>query len=301
MDKLTQMKIFAKVAELGSFNMAAKHFDVTTSTVSRAVSDLEQRLFTKLLQRTTRQVYLTPHGSRYLDRCHVIFGLLDHAKAEIESPQAHASIPLSGLLRVHLRAPSVEDQLIPKLVVFQRLHRLLDLEISFGANRRKLAGSQSDVTFIESTRCVAAEAIAREHIGLSFSVACAAPSYASRNSQIHLPDTLTQHKVYFAYHDSDEPLKCYGKYGEIVATVPESALFDGTLKSVVESVCDGSGIGILPAAVALPHIESGRIVRVMPEYHFARKSIYAQYSPNRKFEPKIKHLFDFLASSLLVP
>lgn len=69
MDTLQKMRVFVRVIEAGSFTGAAQHPDSTTAYASRAVSDLEARLRTRLLNRTTRTMAFTEAGERYLRFC----------------------------------------------------------------------------------------------------------------------------------------------------------------------------------------------------------------------------------------
>ena len=69
MDHLQAMRIFARVAHLGSFTKAAEQLQLPRPTVSNAVQDLEKHLKVRLLQRTTRRVALTAEGATYYERC----------------------------------------------------------------------------------------------------------------------------------------------------------------------------------------------------------------------------------------
>jgi DNA-binding transcriptional LysR family regulator len=87
MDTLQIMRAFTRIVVTGSFTAAAKSLDVTTGAMSRAVSKLEAHLRTRLLNRSTRRLALTPAGERYLQHCLPILANLD--KAEEEARGAH--------------------------------------------------------------------------------------------------------------------------------------------------------------------------------------------------------------------
>src|SRR5471030_2508327 len=118
MDTLKSMRVFARVVEAGSFTAAAQSHDSTTGAMSRAVSDLEAHLRTRLLNRSTRRLSVTPAGERYLERCRQILADLD--KAEEEASGAHerpagtlrlfsfehwAALPAAGDLKVSSPVP----------------------------------------------------------------------------------------------------------------------------------------------------------------------------------------------------
>ncbi|WP_325095146.1 LysR family transcriptional regulator, partial [Burkholderia contaminans] len=97
MDTLQNMRVFVRVVDAGSFTAAAQQMNSTTAYASRAVSDLEAHLRTRLLNRTTRRIALTEAGERYLQRCEQILAYVDQAEAE--AGDAHARP--SGKLKVH--------------------------------------------------------------------------------------------------------------------------------------------------------------------------------------------------------
>ena len=97
MDTLQNMRAFSCVAEAGSFTAAAAMLDTTTANVSRAVSNLEAHLQTRLLNRTTRRIALTEAGKRYLLRCEQILAYVEEAEAEASDAHSRPA----GQLKVH--------------------------------------------------------------------------------------------------------------------------------------------------------------------------------------------------------
>ena len=96
MDTFQKMRVFMQVVETGSFTAAARHLQISTARTSRAVSDLETRLRTRLLNRTTRRVALTDAGERYSQRCEQILACVDQAEREMDTFSASAKLSRSG-------------------------------------------------------------------------------------------------------------------------------------------------------------------------------------------------------------
>ena len=69
MDRFQSMQLFTRIVELGSFTRAAEDLQLPRASVTLAVQDLEKRVGTRLLQRTTRHVSTTPDGQAYYERC----------------------------------------------------------------------------------------------------------------------------------------------------------------------------------------------------------------------------------------
>jgi DNA-binding transcriptional LysR family regulator len=98
MDTLQNMRVFVRVVESGSFTAAAQQLDTTTAYASRAVSDLEAHLRTRLLNRTTRRIALTEAGKRYLHRCQQILAYVEEAEAEAGDAHARPSDVTNGAI-----------------------------------------------------------------------------------------------------------------------------------------------------------------------------------------------------------
>ena len=97
MDVFQTLRCFTAVAQSGSFTAAAAMLDTTTTNVSKAVSSLEARLQTRLINRTTRRLALTEAGVRYLQRCERI--LQDMREADEEA--GTAQVMPAGRLKIH--------------------------------------------------------------------------------------------------------------------------------------------------------------------------------------------------------
>src|SRR3569832_2512884 len=98
MDRLDSMRLFVRVAELGSFSAVAQQMNVARSVVTRQVAALEAHLGTKLLARSTRRLSLTSAGATYLEKCRELLGLVDAAEAGLtedsQAPRGHLRITL---------------------------------------------------------------------------------------------------------------------------------------------------------------------------------------------------------------
>src|SRR5882672_7631338 len=93
---LNEILVFARVVQAGGFTAAAKQLGMPKSTVSRKVTELEERLKSRLLQRTTRKLSLTDAGRTYYDYCARIVGEVEDAERAVSSLQEAPR----GLLRV---------------------------------------------------------------------------------------------------------------------------------------------------------------------------------------------------------
>ena len=123
---LEALTIYARVAELASFTKAAEQLGVQKARVSTIVQALESELGTRLLQRTTRSVRMTPDGEAFYERCKVVLADLD----ELSTLFQQAPTALSGRLRVDMPTGMARDIVIPRVGEFLAAHPQIDLELS---------------------------------------------------------------------------------------------------------------------------------------------------------------------------
>ena len=113
----TEMAIFQRVAERGSFAGAAEDVGLSPSAVAKLITRLEQRLGVRLINRTTRHLALTAEGEIYLDRVREILGAIDAAESEIASarasPRGHLRVHAFPVVAAHELAPALPDFLTP--------------------------------------------------------------------------------------------------------------------------------------------------------------------------------------------
>src|SRR5689334_1441634 len=125
MDRLQTLSIFARVAEMESFTAAARSLGIPKATASNAVQQLETRLATRLLQRTTRKVSLTHDGVAFYERCKDLLADAD----EMEAMFQKSGESLAGRIRVDLSTRMARFTVIPALPKFLDEHPSLQLEL----------------------------------------------------------------------------------------------------------------------------------------------------------------------------
>ncbi|HDR9302111.1 TPA: LysR family transcriptional regulator, partial [Burkholderia multivorans] len=154
MDHLQAMRIFARVAHLGSFTKAAEQLQLPRPTVSNAVQYLEKHLKVRLLQRTTRRVGLTAEGTTYYERCVRLLADLDDAETLFEeagaSPRGVVRVDLPERFALHRVIPALPDfhARYPDLrVVVSTTDRFVDL-VADGIDCAVRVGMLSDTSLV---------------------------------------------------------------------------------------------------------------------------------------------------------
>jgi DNA-binding transcriptional LysR family regulator len=183
MDTLQNMRVFVRVVEEGSFTAAAQHLNTTTAYASRAISDLEAHLHTRLLNRTTRGIALTEAGERYLQRCEQILAYVEEAEAEASDAHARPS----GKLKVHAMTSFGQHYVVPAVSDYHERYPEVHVELTLAQRIPDLLDEGYDVSLVLA-ESLPDSGLVSQRLGSGFSITCAAPAYLERHG---VPRPLT--------------------------------------------------------------------------------------------------------------
>ncbi|WP_027966223.1 LysR family transcriptional regulator [Halomonas halocynthiae] len=288
MQRWDRIEAFVEVVRHGAFNAAAEHLKVSSSHVSRLVSQLENHLGITLLYRTTRRIRLTEAGELYYQRCHHLFEAFSEAEAAVkelqEQPIGLLSLTSATTFGERFIAPLVNDfmQLHPQLSV--RLHltnRQVDI-IDEGFDIAIRMGAMNNSTLIARRLCER-----REYI-------VGSPDYFTHYGQPHTLSELSRHRCLVGSRPHwrfdvegvrrdvrvDGPLQ--GNSG--------AALLDATLK--------GLGMAQLPGDYVDTYLASGQLLSVLDSYRHSDTGVWAVYPHHRHRSPKVRQFIDFLVERI---
>jgi DNA-binding transcriptional LysR family regulator len=291
MDKFSNMAVYVKVVEMGSFTAVANHLDSTVGNVSRAVSALEKMLDARLLQRSTRRLSVTDAGQRFYQRCKTILADLEHAEAEA----SNALLQPRGTLRVHC-VPGLARQLVTCAILEYR-NEFPDVTVDLLLSQRmpNLLEDQLDLSILIA-RTLPDSAYVSQKIGVSHCVLVASPDYLARHPAPLEPEDLRDHQCLLLgtvdYVRDEWQLK--SKHGD-ATFVPAGPSFSvNDMDAMAVAVREGAGIGLLAGFSAIEDLRSGKLVRVLPEYHTHERNVYAVYTSRQFVDAKITRFIDTL-------
>jgi len=303
MDQLQGMRVFARVAELGSFARAANDLDMSRAMASSYVAQLEKHLGTRLLHRTTRKVTVSPEGAVYLERCKRI---LDEVQAA-DDEMRHARARPQGKLRVDVPVAFGRYLLMPALPAFTERYPDVALEVRFNDRFVDLAAEHIDVV-LRSGEIRSPDLIARR-ITSSRLVTCAAPSYIARHGMPQTPGDLRQHRtIGFLRADTSRPSEWKFKQGRdgTQKLKLSFALSFNTSEPMVMSAYEGQGIIQTTDLLLGRAIAEGRVIEILKEYscegpplsvvypratqHLAKVRVFAEFAAEimRKYQARAK-------------
>lgn len=291
MDKFQEMRVFAAVVDAGSFVAAAEALGMSKAAVSRHVSDLEQRLGARLMQRTTRRLSLTDEGEVFLARCRDILASVEESEAEISTRATSAS----GLLKLSVPVSFATRHLAPLWSEFLASHPRLTLDVHLADRVVDLVDEGFDLA-VRIARLPDSSLVSRR-LATTRLVMCAAPAYLKRRGKPKQPDDLASHDVIgYSLFATPGQWSLQGPDGPVtVKTRPR--LWTNNGDTSVAAAVRGAGIDLQPSFLIADELAGGRLVEVLPRYRAGELGIYAVY-PSRKFVlPKVRAMVDFLSAA----
>lgn len=287
MDRLDSMRVFCRVAELGSFSAAARQLGVARSVVTRQVAALEAHLGVKLIARSTRRLNLTSAGVDYLEKCRQIVSLVDAAESGIaeqrQVPRGNVriSVPLSFGLR-HLTA---------LLLDFSAAHPEVTLDVDYTDRRINLIEDGADLA-IRITGRLAPQDVARR-ISVCRGVVVASPAYLAAHGEPTHPSQLVDHQC-FGYTAGDRNAWSFLIDGRLESFAIRPRLCANNGDALLDAAERGMGITNPPTFIAASAIEAGLVRPILGAFPQPELGIHAVFPGTRHVPQRVRLLVDFL-------
>ena len=290
MDKLNAISVFCKVIETQSFTQAANQQNISVAMASKLVSQLEEHLKTRLLQRTTRKIVPTEAGMLYYQRCQAI--LLDLSEAD--SSINNMATSLQGNLLISVPRDFGLLYISPNLPKFIELHPNLHVEIEFEDKRVDLVAEGYDLAlrigYMQDSSLVARK------ISSSPMHFVASPSYLESRGTPLTPDDLEYHQGLLYKSSLNQVHWQSTKANQIQRYKIQSKVVSNNGMALLEMTKAGLGISNAPDFFVKDALASGELVEILSEYKQKPLDIYVVY-PNRRHLPaKVRAFIEFLAS-----
>lgn len=281
---LQDMALFALVAENGSFTAAAQKAGLPKSSVSQRISQLEQQVGIRLLNRTTRKLNLTYAGEHYLVHCRELLAASERAEYAVQRLRDNPS----GRLRITSPA-GIGATLLARLNArFQQHYPDVNLEVSISDEMLDLVDSGFDVA-LRTGRPQDSTLIGRM-IGHCPRYLLASADYLSRFAQLTHPRQLPEHQCIthkawteWVFHRGDEDYQ----------HVPDRLHLTDNLVYVRESAIAGAGITLLPAFMLEDRVEKGELIQVLPEWTVAGNDLWLVYPSRKLNSPALMSYIEF--------
>jgi DNA-binding transcriptional LysR family regulator len=293
---MSEIAVFVAVARSGSFTRAAEEIGTSKSNVGKAVQRLEERLGTRLFQRTTRAVRLTEDGETYLQASQEALCGLREAEQQLASRRSE---PM-GRVKIDLPA-GFGRLLLPSFVAFREKNPKVTLELALTDRMSHPVGEGWDIVVRIGALPEDSEFTVRKLCNLRLGL-YASPDYLARRGEIkHIAD-LTSHDAVVFRGPSGRLRPWSVKQEDAVRELsfpPVLVLADG--QALVEAAVAGFGVTQILDRVALPYVRAGRLVHVLSEADVDGPPVHAIISLGQKMAAKTRAVVNHLAETLQNP
>ncbi len=288
--ELPDLAAFSIVVRRRSFKAAAIELGITASALSHAIRRLEERLGTKLLNRTSRSVAPTPAGLRFAARLEAGFDEIGSALSEMEDGHTGAF----GELRLNIPADASRLLVSPVLPGFLKL--LPDMRFTVVVENRPVdmvaegfdAGIRYGDTVPEDMIAVAlTEPLEWVIVG--------SPTYLDRHGRPKKPHDLMQHSCLRLRLGDNSAFRWELGNGDamIRIDVPGNCTISDT-QSTIDAAADGLGLGYVLKRRADAELREGRLEIVLPQWSSTGAGFHMYYPSRRQNHPALRHLIELI-------
>jgi len=290
MDVFHSMQVFVSVIETGSFTKAAQALHLHRPAVSKTIQLLEQQLGGRLLNRTTRQVNLTPEGEAFYERCKSLLADVSETMSSLGNRPAR----LVGKLRVDMPVSLAKLLIIPSLMDFQSLYP--GIELTIGASDKPIDMLSEGVDCVVRMGELEDSSLIASSIGYLPMVTCAAPSYIERYGiPQSLVDLGTHRAVNYFSGNNPRPIEwVFNVDGEVKAMRLESGIRVNDTEAFVASALAGFGLLQGLEISVRSHLQEGSLVQVLGDIAVPAKRVSILYPHREHLPPKVDAFIEWL-------
>jgi DNA-binding transcriptional LysR family regulator len=287
MDRLTAMRVFVEVAQRRSFTAAAGSLDMSRAMATRYVTELEQWLNARLLQRSTRRISLTEAGEACLLQCRQMLELSSEMKdvsgQDIREPK--------GQLRITTSISFGMAHLAAAIVDYQKQYPQVSVDMMMGERSVNLIEERIDLA-IRISGELDPNLVARR-IAACRSVVCASPDYLRSHGVPASPDELTEHNC-LTYSNFGKGQWRFVREGKEIDVPVSGKLSANETTVLTQAALAGAGLALQPTYLAGPLIKSGQLHAVLTDWEPPELGIWGVYVSRRHLPATLRTLLDFL-------
>jgi DNA-binding transcriptional LysR family regulator len=290
---VTDIATFVAVAQNASFTRAAEQLGTSKSNAGKAVQRLEERLGTRLLQRTTRVVSLTEDGQTYLEAARAALDGLSEAEIALA---ARREEPVG---RVRLDIPvGFGHLLIPTFASLRERYPRITLDLSLTDRQADVVGEGWDIVVRIGPLPPSGEMTVRKLCELRDGL-YASPKYLEQREPIlSVQDLRKQDGIIFRAGNGQLRLWNVVSDGSLLEIAPDISMVVSDARSIVDAARAGLGVAQIFDRVAQPYVESGELRHVLPSIDRALLLVHAMIPLGRRMPPKTRVLLDHLVEVL---
>lgn len=286
---LENMRVFVRVAEMGSLSAAGRSLRLSPAVVSHRIQQLERHLGVRLLNRTTRQISTTEHGLIFYRDCLEVLEAVERARTNVASA---SGVP-SGSLRVTAPLGFGRRVLAPMLPRFREAFPLVDVRLRLSDHLIDLLGEAADLAIRMAV--LKDSAFVLRKIADCPRVLCASPAYLDARGVPKRPEDLRDHECLLLRFPGSRQYQWTLLSPDGPVKVPVAGSLDADYADVLTDwALDGQGIALRPVWEVADHLESGALRAVLEDFP-PEPAVLAVLYPHRDLLPaKVRAFADFV-------
>ena len=290
MDTLTDVAVFVRVVERGSFTLAAQDLGLSRAVVSKYLSRLEERLGARLLHRTTRRLSLTEAGAALFEASRGALERIEEAEAAVAQFQSEPR----GRLRVSAPMSFGILHLGPAIAEFARANPKITLDMRLDDRFVNLVEEGIDVAVRIGT--LTDSSLVARKLATTRAVACASPAYLAQFGEPETPEDLAAHNcLIYSYLSSANVWRFTTPDGRELPVAVNGTFRINNGIVLAEAAVAGHGILLTPAFYVGPLLRQGKLKQILTRYKVKELGIHAVYPQRDHVPPKVRAFVDFLA------
>lgn len=292
---LNDLYFFAAVVEHGGFSAAGRALGVPKSRLSKRVSQLEERLGVRLLQRTTRRFVVTEVGERFYAHCRAV---LEEAQAAQDAVDELRAEP-RGVVRLSCPVSLAQTVLAYLLPDFLQLYPKMQVRLLSGDRRVDVIGEGYDLAIRVRTKLDTDANLVVRSFGQSRTTLVASPALLTAHGRPTQPVELARlPALSMREHEGAQVWELIDANGAQVNVEVQARLITGDFAVLLEAARRGMGVALLPEFVCAPAITRGELEVVLPDWSAPEGTMHFVYPSRRGMLPGVRALVDFLAERL---
>ena len=290
MDRFTGLTVFAKVVEAANFAAAGRQLRMSPAMVSKHVQRLEEQLGVRLLNRTTRRVSATEVGQTYYEHCLRILAEMEEADGAARDLQTAPR----GLLKVTAPVSFGTRQLAPAIADYLVAYPNVSIDLSLHDQYLDLLEERLDLA-IRLGHLPDSSLISRKLYEVEM-ILCASPRYLETHGTPQTPRDLLNHNCLIYTYAAPRAWNFVDRNGKEEVISISGRLLANNGEALLALVLKHAGVVLVPDYLVRDDLNTGRLVRLLPEYATHQTPVHAVYPHSRYISAKTRTFIDFLAA-----
>lgn len=291
MDKFDSLRLYCKIVELRSFTQAAGVLQIPRATATYAMQQLEQRLNSRLLERTTRQVKPTQDGQAFYQRCIRILAELEEAESSLSTVAANPA----GQLRLGLHGVHASQIIIPALPQFRTRYPKLDIVIS--SSDRLVDMVKESIDAVVRIGIPKDSTLTGRKLAELKQVVCASPAYLAQHGIPQQAEQLALHQA-VSFFSSDHNISYPFSFvinGKTEDFPAKGWLAVNDAEAYTAAALAGCGLIQVPEFRIRPLLQSGALTEVLSHLQSPPLPVHVLYPQHHQLSPRVRVFIDWVS------